>query len=1411
MAVKKAGHVLVDLLIGRNEIPEEAERARQSLQRLGEAETSFQRLAQTVNRAGIEIGNRLDYIAQRMEQQRQRFIAAIQAMENKTTTAAKMIDNLSRFASPLRVLDQQFLKIGDSLERMAQKGHPAVTALRLLGPNASMRELVMLTDQINQGIGRMNAVALGSAVVFGLMTFGMIHLSNAIDGRLVPATKRLGEVWAEALEPFTHVWTDVVLVILKAAEAVGRFFAELAEGHPVLSSMIWGFLYLLPLVTLFLAPLAIAIDRTNALRVAFYALWQTIKPFVLGFLSVIGTAAAVTAAIVGLAAAISMMWKYSAQFRNEVVQTWTQIKKTVSAAVAPISKAFDQLKQAFLNFVATLFGAKPTMKSIWKEIGNDVAVLIDYLAGIFVPVIKVVFQAFAVVVTTVFNVITTAFRAFTSFWKANGNEIMATASAIWTAIEQTVGAVVDYLVQKFALLKAWWQQTWPTIAQTFVQIWGALSALVTTVVGDLFAFLTTQTGNFRSFWQATWPVIEQTVVQIWSAIWPIVTGLLADAVAFILSALQSMKAWWDANWPAIQRTIVAVWGAIWPFVKALLGDAVKFIVQKLVEIKNWWVETWPTLKEAVQNVWTVISTVIKVALTVIVALMQWAWPLVKSIVESAWNAIKQIVSGAIKVITGLITLFASILALDWRKAWDALKQITLGALQVLYALFNVWLLGRMVALVRGALVGIKNVVVAAFRGIVQFVKSALQQIVLAVGIRFGHVISTIKEFLGLAVATVKGFHHAFLEAGRWLIEGLVRGIASGIGRVISTAVSLAKSAANAVKSALGIASPSRVMMEYGRNIAEGLALGILQNRQKVVKASDEVSAQIREAFRVWRGLIDAQFEISVAGLDPERDKAAIMQAELQKLTDTMAALQSEAKALHAAWRIAAQAAGENSVQAVRLANDYYGVQVEIAKTQAEIKKLKTEMANLPAEQVIQKFEQTKNALDTTRQIAVTTFELMKLQLGENATKAHELQLEVLSLNEQIRIQQDRVRAASQAYNEMRELKGDTAEETRKLYLEYLQEEKALSELIVQHRKAQNALRDHAQALRDLAAEVQAAAQKYRDELAAAAEEYERKVREVNQRLAEDERRLWEEYERNLEQRAKAIMDFAGLFDAVEIREVSGETLLQNLQSQVDALQNWVANIQALAARGVDEGLIQELRQMGPKAGPEIAALLKLTDDQLAQYVALWREKQKIAREQAMGELENQRISTINKIMELRIQAAEQLEQYRLEWQRKNEEIRKNAEAEIKRIHDRFRELAEASTGYGINVMVNFINGIESQFDRLRSTLEAMAAMVDAYMPHSPAKVGPLKRIDEWGPGLVGTLVDGIRASLPRLANITERMAAVVPGALGDTYYSDQYTTNITGGNTINITVHASSYEDFKRRLERDLARYGIRF
>ena len=65
--------------------------------------------------------------------------------------------------------------------------------------------------------------------------------------------------------------------------------------------------------------------------------------------------------------------------------------------------------------------------------------------------------------------------------------------------------------------------------------------------------------------------------------------------------------------------------------------------------------------------------------------------------------------------------------------------------------------------------------------------------------------------------------------------------------------------------------------------------------------------------------------------------------------------------------------------------------------------------------------------------------------------------------------------------------------------------------------------------------------------------------------------------------------------------------------------------------------------MGPKAAAEIAALNGLTDEQLNEYVELWKYKNELARKQAIDELEGLRYDTIKQIESLHKESESQLD------------------------------------------------------------------------------------------------------------------------------------------------------------------------
>lgn len=206
----------------------------------------------------------------------------------------------------------------------------------------------------------------------------------------------------------------------------------------------------------------------------------------------------------------------------------------------------------------------------------------------------------------------------------------------------------------------------------------------------------------------------------------------------------------------------------------------------------------------------------------------------------------------------------------------------------------------------------------------------------------------------------------------------------------------------------------------------------------------------------------------------------------------------------------------------------------------------------------------------------------------------------------------------------------------------------------------------------------------------AEEEYYSKVKEINDRLERDIQALTDAYENAVESRAKTLYSTWGLFDKVDpFQPVDGNELFKNLEDQVVAFDQWQAQIGILSAKGVDEGLIKELRDMGPKSLPQILALNKMTDTQLNGYVALWKKKSREAKDQAVYELQDMKEETNQKIQELTDEAEEELRYYKRVWKDTLRDINNDARRQLDELEREWTDSIGGMTDTGISLIQQF--------------------------------------------------------------------------------------------------------------------------
>ena len=166
-----------------------------------------------------------------------------------------------------------------------------------------------------------------------------------------------------------------------------------------------------------------------------------------------------------------------------------------------------------------------------------------------------------------------------------------------------------------------------------------------------------------------------------------------------------------------------------------------------------------------------------------------------------------------------------------------------------------------------------------------------------------------------------------------------------------------------------------------------------------------------------------------------------------------------------------------------------------------------------------------------------------------------------------------------------------------------------------------------------------AEEKYTDNVAKAYEDLNDKILDLNK-----------QYEDAVSQRTDEIKSAFGLFDEFSAdTELSSDDLLNNLRSQVDGLEQWRENLDDLSDRGIGKELLEELQKLGPKAAAEIQLLTEMSDDELDEYVDLFREKNRLARRQAVEELEPMRRDIADQITKMQQETSAELAKYQQEY------------------------------------------------------------------------------------------------------------------------------------------------------------------
>ncbi|MEK4721522.1 transglycosylase SLT domain-containing protein [Priestia sp. FSL W8-0524] len=613
-----------------------------------------------INELGVNTSDTANQAAIAMEAYKDQFIRSVDMMNAKSNQSKKMMDILPEVSHIQRV-DKFFLGIGNRLEDMAKRGTAANIALRMLGPNASMKDLNDRIMLINQGLMRMQQVALWVGIAFAGFTAAMFNAAKGPDV-------------AKTLESQAQAWADYHEAVDKRTQEIidtwGLFEkAQFEKLDPAkLMSNLQGQIKVLEDWSKNLAGLA-----SRGLDEGFIQSLRKMGP------EAASQIAALTQMSNGQLNKYVELWRQKYQLaRQAAVTELEKLKLQTEQKVKELQDSLTPLGLSVEKFKKTWAEALSPFVELWGKIAAK-AVDAATAVGEFINKMNELNPSISSSIG-MFSYLFTGISLFLAPMAIGIGRAEGMAAA-FTFVMTTIKPFVLGLLRIAGMASI-------------------LSAAIVIVVGS-FMKMWKASENLRNAVTGAWDGIKQSISQALSYLMPALRNMgkeISEALNHMTGGKgDSIKSFWQTLGDIIAKVINVVVNFLLPQFSNALQHIVGFIIGIAPRIGE-------MVKSIVGFVKTLVSTITN-GNTVIGKIFQVVWSVIVFLVQSAWNNIKNIVTSGIAIITNLFQFFTNILQGNWKSAFNNLWQIVKNVVILIWNYINLMMLGKVLGIFKSLFTG----------------------------------------------------------------------------------------------------------------------------------------------------------------------------------------------------------------------------------------------------------------------------------------------------------------------------------------------------------------------------------------------------------------------------------------------------------------------------------------------------------------------------------------------------------------------------------------------------------------------------------------------------------------------------------------------------------------------------------